>query len=122
MPPLEAFETAEEYYGTFFHELGHATGHTTRLDRPSVTDGALFASHAYSKEELVAEMTAAFLSAKTGIDPLTIQNHAAYVGHWLQVLRGDSRMVVTAAGAAQRAADYILGVRHVTNEDSNQAE
>jgi antirestriction protein ArdC len=109
MPARSAFENAEGYYQTLFHELVHATGHRGRLARPAVMDTAVFGSHAYSKEELVAEMGATFLCGHAGIETATLENAAAYIDSWLRVLRGDSRMVVQAATHAQRAADFILG-------------
>ena len=109
VPPPGSFRPAEEYYATLFHELGHATGHPRRLDRPSLVGGHGHGTHEYSREELVAEMTAAFLCAHAGIAPATLSNAAAYLGGWLLVLRGDSRLVVQAAAAAQKAAEYVLG-------------
>jgi antirestriction protein ArdC len=116
MPPRSAFESAEGYYATLFHELVHSTGHERRLSRPAVMDTAAFGSHAYSKEELVAEMGAAFLCGYTGIEATTLENAASYIDSWLRVLRGDSRMVVQAATHAQKAADLILGC---TSESAN---
>ena len=116
MPARSAFESAEAYYATLFHELAHATGHARRLARPAVMDSVAFGSHAYSKEELVAEMGAAFLCGHTGIEATTLENAAAYIDSWLRVLRGDSRMIVQAATLAQKAADFILGR---TSESAN---
>ena len=93
-------------YGTLFHELGHSTGHPTRLNRRH--EGA-FGSHDYGREELVAEFCAAFLCAETGIDPSTQQQNAAYIESWRKTIAADKRLVVTAAASAQRAADYVLG-------------
>ncbi|MEM6504054.1 MAG: ArdC-like ssDNA-binding domain-containing protein [Planctomycetota bacterium] len=109
LPDPEAFVSAEEYYATRFHELGHATGHSTRLDRGVDTQPRAFGSAEYAKEELIAEMTAAMLCGVAGIDAATIDNAAAYVQSWLQRLRDDKQLVVTAAGKAQKAADYVLG-------------
>jgi antirestriction protein ArdC len=109
LPPPQHFASAEHYYATLFHELGHATGHQRRLSREAVMDPARFGSHAYSKEELVAEMTAAYLCGHCAIDTATLDNTAAYIDSWLGVLRGDSRLVVHAAAQAQKAADWILG-------------
>ena len=120
MPARSAFESAEAYYQTIFHELAHATGHERRLGRPAVTDTAAFGSHAYSREELVAEMGAAFLCGHAGIKAATLENAASYIDGWLRVLRGDSRMVVQAAAHAQKAADFILG--HTSESASGMAE
>ena len=107
MPKPESFESAEEYYCVLYHELAHAVGHVSRLNRPTLTDMAPFGSTNYSKEELVAEMTAAMLCAVTGIENKTIENSAAYLQGWLDRLKKDRRLVVTAAAQAQRAADYV---------------
>lgn len=106
VPLLGQFHTAEGYYSTVFHELAHATGHKSRLDR----DLSSYATHAYSKEELVAEFAAAMLCGHTGIDPATLENSAAYIATWRKRLSADKSIVVKAASAAQRAADHILGV------------
>ena len=109
MPSRSLFDGAEEYYSTRFHELAHSTGHKSRLDRETITDVCPFGSTNYSKEELIAEMTAAFLCGVCGIENRTIDNSAAYVSGWLRKLRDDRRLVVLAAAQAQRAADYIMG-------------
>ena len=109
MPTLDSFESPEEYYSTLFHELGHSSGHISRLNRSTITDMAPFGSTNYSKEELVAEMAAAFLCGATGIENRTLVNSAGYIDGWLRKLRKDSRMVVIAAAQAQKATDYIKG-------------
>lgn len=106
LPVPESFESGEAYYSTAFHELAHATGHATRLGRDMKN---FFGSHKYSFEELVAEMTAAYLSAHCGIEDKTLDNSAAYVQNWLKVLEGDPSMLISAASKAQKACDYILG-------------
>lgn len=103
------FVDPESYYVTLFHELAHSTGHTSRLDRGFATDPRPFGSPDYSKEELVAEMGAAFLAAAAGISPGTIEQSAAYIDGWKRALGGDKKLVVHAAGAGQRAAEWILG-------------
>jgi antirestriction protein ArdC len=108
MPPKNAFHREEGYYCTLFHEIGHATGHISRLGRKGVMDATCFGSHEYSKEELVAEMTAAFLCAETGIEQATIDNSAAYIQSWLKQLKDDKSLVIMAAGQAQKAVDFIL--------------
>lgn len=110
MPPPERFESPAAYYATLFHELGHSTGHSTRLGRGLDTDPQPFGSPDYSREELVAEMTAAFLCAECGLEPAVIENSAAYISGWLGKLRKDNTLVVAAGGQAQRAADWIRGV------------
>jgi antirestriction protein ArdC len=110
MPKPERFESAEAYYATLFHELAHSTGHATRLNRPGIAEMSGFGSPSYSREELIAEMGSAFLCGQAGIDVAPIQeNAAAYLASWLRVLRADSRLVVQAAAAAQKAADWLLG-------------
>jgi antirestriction protein ArdC len=116
MPEIELFRSPEDYHSVLFHELTHSTGHESRLNRKGVTgsDGlwSSFGSQAYSQEELVAEMGAAFLCGQAGIVERTIDNSAAYVNSWLARLKGDSRLVVQASAQAQRAADYILNKQH----------
>lgn len=102
------FVDPESYYVTLFHELAHSTGHTSRLDRGFTTDPKPFGSPDYSKEELVAEMGAAFLAAAAGISPGTIEQSAAYIDGWKRALGGDKKLVVHAAGAGQRAAEWVL--------------
>ncbi|MCA9026690.1 MAG: DUF1738 domain-containing protein [Planctomycetaceae bacterium] len=114
LPPPERFESRETYYGTLFHELSHSTGHTKRLNRGLDETMAPFGSPDYGKEELVAEMSAAFLCATAGISPPTIEQSAAYIESWRKVIKGDKRIVVSAAGAAQRSADWILGTAFET--------
>lgn len=108
MPARDAFDSVDSYYATLFHELAHSTGHPQRLGRFETSPG-VFGSHGYGREELVAEMAAAFLCGQTGIAPATVDNQAAYISSWLRTIREDVRAVVVAAGAAQRAADHILG-------------
>ena len=116
MPEASSFEAPELYYSVLFHELTHSTGHAGRLHRPGVVDAVRFGDTNYSKEELVAEMGAAFLCGVAGIDNRTTDTSASYIRGWLKKLRNDPRMLVQAAGQAQRAADYILGM------DSQAAE
>lgn len=109
MPARSRFTDSGEYYSTLFHELGHSTGHPSRLDRHEAETGiAPFGSPIYSKEELAAEFCAAFLCAASGITH-TIPNSAAYVAGWLKALKDDRRMIVTAASQGQRAAEFIMG-------------
>ena len=108
MPERPAFERPEGYYATLFHELAHSTGHATRLARKGIAELAAFGTDTYGREELVAEMTSAFLCGHTGIDTAVLGNAAAYVAGWLRVIRQDARLVVTAAAQAQKAADFIL--------------
>lgn len=109
MPLKEVFESPEEYYSTLFHEMGHSTGHPTRLNRKGIAEFNGFGTHTYSYEELVAEMTAAFLCTHVGIEN-TIQNSASYIKGWASKLKEDTKMIVLAASQAQKASDLILGV------------
>ena len=109
MPSRAAFNSQAEYYSTLFHELTHSTGHASRIGREGIEQLNTFGSESYSKEELVAEMGAAMLCGVTGIAPATLQNSAAYLKTWIERLRSDSRLLVSAASAAQKAADYIRG-------------
>jgi antirestriction protein ArdC len=114
MPARALFPVPEEYYSTLFHELTHATGHAKRLNRPTLTDLCPFGSTNYSKEELCAEMGAAYLCGLTGIVNATIDNSAAYLQGWLRKLRRDPQVLVQAAAQAQKAVDYLTnsGGRH----------
>ena len=109
MPSIGLFRSSEEYYSTFFHELTHSTGHASRIGRDGFESVQSFGSESYSREELVAEMGAAMLCGVTGISNRTIENSAAYLRTWIERLKADSRLIVNAASAAQKAADYILG-------------
>jgi antirestriction protein ArdC len=112
LPPRELFASAEEYYATALHETVHSTGHQKRLAREGICEVAPFGSAVYSREELCAEMGAAYLCAEVGITAAVIENQAAYVAGWLKKLRDDRRLLIHAAAQAQRAADYILRARH----------
>src|ERR1019366_10713382 len=110
MPARELFQTPEGYYSTLFHELTHSTGHASRIGREGIEQLNTFDSELYSREELIAEMGASMLAGVCGISPAVIQNSAAYLANWIQVLKGDSKLLVQAASQAQKAADYIRGL------------
>ncbi len=103
VPPQAAFHEPINWYRTALHELGHWTGHASRLGRDQ---SGKFGSAAYAREELVAEMASAFACASLGIVPT--KRHADYVGAWLQVLRADEKAIFRAASAASKAADFLL--------------
>jgi len=105
------FESAEEYYSALFHELAHSTGHSRRLNRKEITESTGYGSDPYSREELTAELTSAYLCAITGIGQQTIANSAAYLKGWLKALKNDKTLLITAAGQAQKAADYIRALQ-----------
>ena len=102
MPTFTAFDSASAYYATGFHELGHWTGHKSRLDRKL---GNRFGTSAYAAEELIAELTSAFLCAEFDVNGQL--QHAEYIANWIQMLKDDSKAFLTAASAAQKAADFI---------------
>jgi len=103
LPPQAAFREPINFYRTALHELGHWTGHPSRLDRDQ---GNGFGTPGYAREELVAEMCAAFTCATLGIRPTV--RHADYIACWLDVLREDARAIFRAASHASRAADHLL--------------
>ena len=103
VPPQLAFHSRINWYRTVLHELGHWTGHRSRLDRDQ---SGKFGSAACAREELVAEMASAFTCASLSIRPTV--RHADYIGSWLAVLREDERAIFRAASAASKAADYLL--------------
>jgi antirestriction protein ArdC len=121
MPARSLFHSSEEYYSTLFHELTHSTGHASRIGRDGIEQLNTFGSESYSKEELIAEMGAAMLCGVTGIAPAVIENSAAYLQSWINRLRGDSRLLVSAASAAQKAADYIRAVKDSVTEEGVQS-
>ena len=104
VPPPAAFFDAVNWHRTALHELGHASGHPSRLKRDL---SGSFGSRKYAFEELVAEINAAFCCAALGIVPTV--RHTDYIGSWLEVLREDNRAIVRAASLASKAADYLLG-------------
>ena len=113
LPPFEAFTDAESYSATLAHELTHWTSHPSRLAREL---GKRHGDHAYAFEELIAELGAAFLCADLGITPEPRDDHAAYLAHWLQVLKQDKRAIFSAAAHAQRAADHLHQLQQVHHE------
>jgi len=115
VPPQAAFHEPINWYRTALHELGHWTGHKQRLARDQ--SGA-FGSAAYAREELVAEMAAAFSCASLGIVPTV--RHSDYIGAWLEVLRADEKAIFRAASAASKATDYLLGLAMVEGEHQQE--
>lgn len=108
VPKKGYFQNMASYYSTMFHELSHWTGHQSRLNREGVQK-VNFGSEVYSKEELIAEMGAAFLCAHTGIEnDATVGNSSSYIGSWLRKLQEDKKMVIFAAAQAQKAAEFII--------------
>jgi antirestriction protein ArdC len=105
LPRFEAFKSAAHFYRVAFHELGHATGNKSRLDRDL---RHRFGERAYAAEELVAELCAAFLCAEFSLDGDL--RHASYIASWIWLLKADSRAFFTACSKAQAAADYLRGL------------
>lgn len=116
LPLRDQFKTIQGYYSTLFHELGHSTGHKSRLNRPTLTEHAAFGSAVYSKEELVAEITAAMVSSKLGFSPEVMDNSVAYCAGWAKAIKSDPKLILQAANAAQRASDLILNQTAVSEE------
>lgn len=114
MPEPDAFDTPDDYYATLFHELTHATGHESRLNR---LEPAIFGSDPYAREELVAELGASMLAGLVGLTTAAGANSAAYVAGWLRRLKDDRKLVVNAAAQAQKAADLITGTTFDTADD-----
>ena len=117
LPKQTQFDGKEEYYSTLFHELAHSTGHQSLLGRFSESSESMhFGSERYSKEELVAEFTNAFLCAEVGITDTTLNNSAAYIQSWLKALKEDYTLALTAASRAQKAANLILAAKNKAEE------
>jgi antirestriction protein ArdC len=108
MPPFVSFIEAEAYYATLAHEMTHWTRHPKRLGRDFGRKH--WGDEGYAMEELVAELGAAFVCADLALTPAPREEHAAYIGCWLKVLKDDKRAIFSAAAHAQRAADYLIGL------------
>lgn len=112
VPQLSQYRDVAEYYSTLFHELTHSTGHKDRLNRLNTGALAAFGSQDYSKEELVAELGAAMLCRKTNVESRSqFRNSAAYLQGWMKAISDDPKLIVSAAGKAEKAVRYILGER-----------
>ena len=109
MPPFEAFRDAQGYYATLAHESTHWTRHKSRLDRD--LGRKRMGDEGYAREELVAELGAAFLCADLGLALEDRADHAAYIGSWLKVLKNDKRAIFSAAAHAQNAAEYLSSLQ-----------
>jgi antirestriction protein ArdC len=117
LPYRETFLSPADYYCTALHELGHWTAHPSRLNRDLQHR---FGSSAYAREELIAELTSAFLCAPLNIVPQI--RHADYLGHWLQILKEDSRAIFHATSQASKATDFILAFQQPREADIPTAE
>jgi antirestriction protein ArdC len=105
LPPESAFRGPPEFATTALHELGHRTGHPSRLNRDMQSR---FGSAGYAMEELRAELASAFVASELGI-PTDIPQHASYIGHWMKPLKDHKREIFRAAADAQKIADMVLG-------------
>lgn len=109
LPPIEHFASSEDYYNGLFHEVSHWTGHKSRLNRPGIVEGYAFGTPGYAKEELIAEISAAFICGTVGIDRTEVtENTTAYINGWLKILREDKTFIMKVASEAQKSADFIL--------------
>lgn len=122
MPKMGSFTSDESYYATFFHELIHSTGHLSRLNRKGLLEMTEFGSAPYSFEELVAEIGACYLESMTGIAEKQIENNVAYINGWLEWLENDDHFIVLASSQAQKAVDYIMGVKFEVKEELAEPE
>ncbi len=107
MPDAERFVSESDFYGVLFHELAHSTAHQSRLDRVLNT---VKSSDEYAFEELIAELTSAFLCSHCGILDATFDRSADYLSGWLKAFKSDANYLIKAASKAQAAADHILKV------------
>ena len=114
MPVIEAFRDAESFYATLAHESAHWTKHPARLDRSF--NRKAWGDEGYAREELVAELASAFLCADLGLTPEVRDDHASYIANWLTVLKNDNRAIFGAAAHAQRAVDYLHGLKAKVEE------
>ncbi len=121
MPPFETFQDAESYAATLAHELIHFTKHDKRLARDM--GRVRWGDEGYAKEELVAEIGAAFLCADLEVTPEVREDHASYIATWLKALKDDKRLIFSAAAHAQRAADYLHSLQpKQTGEQATQEQ
>lgn len=108
LPKVENFKSWQEYASTLAHELSHSTGHESRLNRN--LEGS-FGTNSYSKEELVAEFSAAMVLSKYGVDEIPVENSAAYIKSWASKIRENKGILYEAIQQAQKASDMILGIK-----------
>lgn len=105
LPPRESFATVDAYYSTLLHEVGHSTGHPTRLNREF---GGQFGSEGYAREELRAELASTFLCGELGIATTgSDEQHAAYVKSWVSALKNDYNEIFRAAADAEKICNYL---------------
>lgn len=112
LPKIGQFSRTEEYYSTAFHEATHSTMKKSRCDREQERKGKLvaFGSEEYSKEELVAELGSASIMNRLGLETVhSFRNSTAYIQNWIQALKNDTKMIVSAGSKAEKAVKYIFG-------------
>lgn len=119
MPDLQQFKTPEHYYATYLHEMVHSTGHEKRLKRDLKNK---FGSVEYAKEELIAELGAAFLCGDLGLVNMPREDHAAYLKSWLKALKDDPRFIISASSKAQKACDRIHEDAQAWSEYEDRAQ
>ena len=118
MPLLSQFSSGNAFYSTYFHEIGHSTGHEKRLNRKEVVGTINFGSCDYGTEELVAELTAAFLCAETGINNETTErNNSAYIKNWYNAIKADPKMFVMASARANKATKFVLNKKQTEEQE-----
>jgi len=111
IPKQKQFNSDSGYYATLFHELIHSTGHEKRLARKEITKLTMPREPDYSREELVAELGAAFLCGHCGVLPDVEENATAYLKGWLKQLKANPSLLVRSGAQAQKAFDYILDMK-----------
>ena len=124
MPPKSSFPSEVDYYGTALHELGHWTGHESRLNRDGITKFDYFGSTQYAKEELRAEMASVFMQAEIGL-PHDTERHASYLDGWLETLKKDKNELFRAARDASKISDYVMELdreKELSNEQAQQLQ
>lgn len=119
LPLFEQFHSIEGYYSTLFHEMGHSTGHSSRLNRGLDKDTIINHEHRYAFEELVAEMTAAFLCSFAGLAKEPLDNSVAYLQTWHSRLSKDPSLLFSAASLAQKAAEHIMNIEPPKYEEED---
>jgi len=120
MPEKEQFKSTEGFYSTYFHELAHSTGHESRLNREGVANFDMFGSHKYSKEELVAEMSACFMMSICGLSVEPMDNSKAYINSWIEKLKNDPKVLFQAAKEAEKASNHMMGIKDAKSEDKDE--
>lgn len=120
MPPFSEFKDARSYYATLVHELVHWTGHRDRLDRPNMHKVTSEAEYAF--EELIAELGASYMMAILGLDPEPREDHAQYLGFWVQKLKEDPGAISKAASEAQKAVNYLVENIPFLKEENDEIE